>query len=395
MVYLAPRTFVENDPAIHTSGMKSQHKLRLPGASHPRRKQAANAHSTAPSPGGWGGAQIAQALALALFFSLLLHTASSPSLRGAAEEGVAPPPPKLFLASPHCAATDLAAAPAAAPPQWVQSGVYNGEALLDFSLGVPAAGSLTAEWMASAGGVWAPIETMIFLHVLGAPKVRHFARLVVDVGANMGYFSQVALKMGYEVLAFEPQRRAQPYLAATAARNGGAHRLHLHACAVGAVQGAVTMSESPQWEVSVNEGLVGGQAGAPAGAAPPAAVPMVALRDLLIPGVPIALLKIDVEGFERGVFAGLTPEVLAGVRNIVVEVKTGESREHIMRLLGGAGFHCRQYQELYREKFSLRMPPAELASLMAQHLVPCTSADPEDFWFTREDFPWQCRAVGC
>ena len=374
------------------------HKLRLPGLSHPRRKQAANPSSAAPTPGAWGGAhQLAQVLALALFLSLLLLSASSPSLRGAAEESPqsAAPHSPLFRASPHCAATDLSAAPAAAPPQWVQSGVYNGEALLDFALGVPATGSLTAEWMASAGGVWAPIETMIFLHVLGAPKVRHFSRLVVDVGANMGYFSQVALKMGYEVLAFEPQRRAQPFLAATAARNGGSQRLHLHACAVGAVQGAVTMSESAQWEVSVNEGLVGGQAGGPAAAAPAAAVPMVALRDLLIPGVPIALLKIDVEGFERGVFAGLTPEVLAGVRNIVVEVKTGESREHIMRLLGDAGFHCRQYQEMYRERFDFKLPPAELASNMAQHLLPCTSADPEDYWWTREEFPWQCGAVGC
>lgn len=377
--------------------MKSQ-KLRPPSG---RKPQAAAVRVQSPlPPSGFPWYQLTRVLALALLLLIMFHTFSSrSSLRGAAGLDYQSPAaqPQLYQASPHCAATDFSTAPTVTPPLWVKSGVYNGDTLLDFSIGVPSSGSLTAEWMSATGGVWAPIETMIFLQVLGAPKSQHFSRLVVDVGANMGYFSQVALKMGFEVLAFEPQGRAQPYLAATAARNGNQHRFHLHACAVGAMQGVVTMSESPNWEVSVNEGLVGARPGAeatPAGAAS-AAVPMVALKDLLIPGVPIALLKIDTEGFERGVFVGLTPEILASVRNIVVEIKTGESRVHIMKLLGNAGFHCRQYQEKYRDTFTFKMPPVELASLMAQHLLPCSEVDPEDFWFTKEEFPWQCRQVGC
>lgn len=295
----------------------------------------------------------------------------------------------LYLAPPGpCTRTDFASAPVASPEHWVPSGVYDGTELLDFALALPdASASFMTEWMTNLGGIWAPIETMIFLCILSSPKVRHASRLVVDVGANLGYFSQLSLKLGYEVVAFEPQARAQPYLAATAARNGNGQGFHLHACAVGSLQGPVTMSQSPKWEVSVNEGL------AAAGAT--ATVPMVTLADMLRPGVSIALLKVDTEGFERGVLAGLTPQLLASVRNIVVEVKTSETRAWVIKELEQAGFFCRQYQEMYREKHEFALPREELASKMATHLLPCSPSDPEDFWFTREEFPWQCRAVGC
>ena len=83
-------------------------------------------------------------------------------------------------------------------------------------------------------------------------------------------------------------------------------RTQMHACAVGSLQGPVTMSQSTKWEVAVNEGL------AAAGAA---TVPMITLADVLRPGVSIALLKVDTEGFERGVLAGLSPQLLASVHD--------------------------------------------------------------------------------
>lgn len=65
---------------------------------------------------------------------------------------------------------------------------------------------------------------------------------------------------------------------------------------------------------------------------------MVRLADVLRPGVPVALLKINVERFERGVLAGLTPELLQGVRNVLVEMADAETRALIRRQLEGAGF---------------------------------------------------------
>jgi hypothetical protein len=76
---------------------------------------------------------------------------------------------------------------------------------------------------------------------------------------------------------------------------------------------------------------------------------MALLSDLVPPGATVALLKVDTEGFERGVFAGAPPELLARVRNVVVEIKTGEARAGLQALLGAAGFTCVQYAEQYAE----------------------------------------------
>jgi hypothetical protein len=136
---------------------------------------------------------------------------------------------------------------------------------------------------------------------------------------------------------------------------------------------------------------------------------MVRLSDLVPQGGQIALLKVDTEGWERGVFAGVDATLLARVRNVVVEIKTSEARAWLQALLEDAGFHCAQYQELYAElvagkalnelegKFiDTQLPRGALLSEVAGRLQrPCKVEDPEDFWFTREDFPWQCETPGC
>ena len=350
-------------------------------------------------------------LLLALLAFFLRHRpATAAPLRGA-------PPPAGHL----CAPTDWATAPAVATPEvWLQSRVYSGETLLDFSLALPPKAASFVTQLMAASGMWAPVETRIFLAVLTSPKVRHFAPLVVDVGANLGYFSQLALSLGYKVLAVEPQARAQPYLAATTARNGNGARLTLFACALGGVRGVAAMGDTARWEVPRVEHVVpleapavadaGGGGGEGGGAASRnATVPMVLLSDLVPPGAAIALLKVDTEGWERGVFAGAPPELLARVRNVVVEIKTTEARATLQALLGAAGFTCVQYQEQYAELtpgvafmdlegkwLDTRLPRKALLEAVSSHLIrPCRVEDPEDYWFSREDFPWNCDAVGC
>ena len=145
------------------------------------------------------------------------------------------------------------------------------------------------------------------------------------------------------------------------------------------------------------------------GASRNATVPVALLSDLVPPGATIALLKVDTEGWERGVFAGAPPELLARVRNVVVEVKTTEARTTLQALLGAAGFTCVQYQEQYAELtpgvafmdlegkwLDTRLPRKALLDAVSSHLIrPCQVEDPEDYWFSREDFPWNCDTVGC
>jgi 2,4-dienoyl-CoA reductase-like NADH-dependent reductase (Old Yellow Enzyme family) len=51
------------------------------------------------------------------------------------------------------------------------------------------------------------------------------------------------------------------------------------------------------------------------------------------------------------------------------------------------------YQVRFAE--TIRRARDELGSDMATHLLPCAPGDPEDFWFSREDYPWNCATVGC
>jgi FkbM family methyltransferase len=314
-------------------------------------------------------------------------------------------PPALYLPDAHCAPVEWAATAPAPSPLWAPSAVFAGPgARLNFSLALPPRNvSYVSDFMLSSG-MWAPRKTLLFISVLTSAKVAHAARVVVDVGANLGYFSQVALGLGYEVLAFEPQPRALPYLAATAARNGNGGRFHLFPCAVGSVRGVAEMATDTHFETATLRHAAALEQGAgslPAAAAA-AAVPLARLADVLRPGVPVALLKINVERFERGVLAGLSPELLAGVRNVLVEIGDAETRALIMKLLGGAGFFCKQVPERYSDGskgdfIETNVRREDLNHVLMGHLLDCKTdgSGPDDHFFTREDFPWMCSTLGC
>ena len=315
-------------------------------------------------------------------------------------------PPALYLPDTRCSPVDWAAQATTSSPLWAAGAVFRGPGeRLNFSLALPPREqSYVSDFMFSSGGQWAPRKTLIFISVLTSPKVAHAARVVVDVGANLGYFSQVALGLGYEVLAFEPQPRALPYLAATAARNGNGGRFHLFPCAVGSVRGVAEMATDTHFETATLRHAAALEQGAgslPAAAAA-AAVPLARLADVLRPGVPVALLKINVERFERGVLAGLSPELLAGVRNVLVEIGDAETRALIMKLLGGAGFFCKQVPERYSDGskgdfIETNVRREDLNHVLMGHLLDCKTdgSGPDDHFFTREDFPWMCSTLGC
>jgi hypothetical protein len=65
-------------------------------------------------------------------------------------------------------------------------------------------------------GYFAPVLTTIFKYILGDGQCNR-GPLVVDVGANMGYFSAYAAAFGCKVASFEPNKHPRQYLEATAA----------------------------------------------------------------------------------------------------------------------------------------------------------------------------------
>ena len=215
-----------------------------------------------------------------------------------------------------------------------------------FSIALPqrGTGQLVAQNLYVAG-VYAPIETLIMYAILGAGNSSTRAgraRLVVDVGMNLGYFSCIALSLGFDVAAFEPQADLRRLALRTMAANSGSWRgahgakqlqASLYPCAVGASYGHVQIDDShadAAWR-GVKDG---------------GDIPQIALSDVI--DEDIALLKIDTEGYEMGVLAGAEALFeLHRIESIIIEIKRKEDRVSVQARLAARGYSCFQYHEKY------------------------------------------------
>ena len=122
---------------------------------------------------------------------------------------------------------------------------------------------------------------------------------LVDVGANLGYFSLVwaAVRPDNRVLAFEASPRNIGILRRNIARNGFERRIEVFPFAAGAVAGKAPFDLGP-----VDQTGWGGFA--PSTTAASVEVDVVRIDDIARPGEVITLLKIDVEGAEAWALMG-------------------------------------------------------------------------------------------
>ena len=152
---------------------------------------------------------------------------------------------------------------------------------------------------------WDPYVWDLFARVLRPGD------LVVDVGANLGYFSLMAAAMGCRVIAFEPMERNVARFLASIARNRAAITLYQNAVAHQA--GRVVALRPTHAATNYGNGQI-----ITAGAED-ATTTTVRLDDVGITGT-IDLLKIDVEGFELSVLDGARRLLCAGaIRRVVLE----------------------------------------------------------------------------
>ena len=129
---------------------------------------------------------------------------------------------------------------------------------------------------------------------------------VVDVGANVGYMSALAAKQvgpRGRVLAIEPDPGNSTLLAANLSRNGY-RNVAIESVAVGAAPGTVTLFRSA-WNMG-NHRVNAGPA-AQTQARDTIAVPMETVDALIVRHrlTPVHFVKMDVEGYEPGVLAGM------------------------------------------------------------------------------------------
>jgi FkbM family methyltransferase len=165
-------------------------------------------------------------------------------------------------------------------------------------------------------------------------------RTFVDVGANVGaYACWAARRVGPtgSVLAFEPVRTTREALVRNVTRNGLGGVVSVHAEAIGAAAGRQQIFSRPDAHgLSSFAAFEGSTA---------EEVAVVALCDVL--DAPAHLIKIDVEGFEASVMAGLRstlqrPDAPVVVVEVIAEhlARLGATPEDVLGPLRTAGYTC-------------------------------------------------------
>jgi FkbM family methyltransferase len=168
---------------------------------------------------------------------------------------------------------------------------------------------------------------------------RHVApgAVVWDVGANLGFFSLLAARLGAgRVEAFEPVAANAAAVRANAARNGYDGVVHVHEAAMGAADGRASLhvvGDEASWSHLADRGRHPGTT---------ATLEVAVVRgDGLVASraaAPPAVVKVDVEGSELDVLRGMT-SVLAEHRPVLV-VETHETNAELVALLDAAGYAC-------------------------------------------------------
>lgn len=152
--------------------------------------------------------------------------------------------------------------------------------------------------------------------------------LILDVGANTGFFSSMAGLIGFRVIAFEPQPGCIPWIALHAHRNRVADRV----CIVNAGVGNIDTSTIRIVPTGCNAGYITADQiskarvdGANATTTPVdstrAEIPVVNLGAFLADTHTVPVVKIDTEGAEIGVLESLDVALREHrVRNLLVEL---------------------------------------------------------------------------
>jgi FkbM family methyltransferase len=159
--------------------------------------------------------------------------------------------------------------------------------------------------------------------------------LFVDIGANVGYFSLLAAKLGGRVIAFEPNPECQAEMAHNIALNGF-RNIDVRATGIADRRGQDVLY------VESKENLGAGSLKSVSGN--PIAVEIDTLDGQLAGETP-AIIKLDIEGAELMALRG-GAQTLAQTRTIIVEVseyslrELGGSKEELFAIMAGHGFRC-------------------------------------------------------
>lgn len=132
--------------------------------------------------------------------------------------------------------------------------------------------------------------------------------LIIDVGANIGYFSLMAASLGHSVIAFEPMEKNLRRFVSSIDRNGFKEQIKVFRHALSSVA-CQQVNMQPTHHTNQGNGQIQGSGGD---------ILTMTLDNIIQQD--ILLMKIDVEGFETAVLdGGSTLLTKYNVQNIVME----------------------------------------------------------------------------
>ena len=204
-------------------------------------------------------------------------------------------------------------------------------------------------------GLFEPAETSLVTRLLKPGDV------FIDVGAHIGWFSTVAARQVGEtgqVIACEPYPQNASALRMTLALNG-VQNVRVIEAAVGSHVGQLSLAAaSDSGSVSAAYPAHGGRQ----------EVQMTTLDQIAADIPAVALVKIDVEGWEPRVLRGAV-QTLSRTRNVLIELNrpalsaVGSSSDEVIALLRAAGFT--RFDRVVQSGFRRLLRSREVVNVLA------------------------------
>lgn len=155
-----------------------------------------------------------------------------------------------------------------------------------------------------------------------ASECQKSRRLIIDIGANAGYYGLISATLGCQVAAFEPQPGCQKAIEAAIAYNNFSRSMRLLKHAVGpppSVEVQVPAFGCAMTGTTRSPQLAAGRNPKLATTRTTTVIDALSSTEL---GMSVLLVKVDVEGAEIHVLQALQP-MLSSIENLVVETSPG------------------------------------------------------------------------
>lgn len=201
-------------------------------------------------------------------------------------------------------------------------------------------GGPTCEIRSGSSDWWIFLEIFVFGIYRRAQEDIRRAGVIIDIGANVGFFGLYASSINPEVKihAFEPFPKNADQIGKNLGLNPGS-QVKLHQAAVTDLTGMMELYFTPGDDSGCTLNEVRGQS---------CSVKTVGINEVFATcGVTkCGLLKMDCEGSELAILRAATPTVLMAIRAMIMEYHVLAEVEAILGILAGAGFQCEVIPEI-------------------------------------------------